>query len=46
MLGKTPDEIGEFRKRNIEGYNFLVTYIVHQAKEQERQRRRAKSRRK
>jgi hypothetical protein len=43
LLGKTPDEIGKYRKESPDGYNFLVYYIIHQAKEQEKQMKKMKA---
>ena len=39
MLSKTPEELGAYRIKNLNGYNFLVAYMVNQAEEQEKHRK-------
>ena len=45
MLSKTPDELGVYRKKNPDGYNFLVSYMVYQSKEREKAAKKAKAKR-
>lgn len=45
MLSKTPDELGDYRKKNPDGYNFLVSYMVYQSKQMEKAQKKAKARR-
>lgn len=42
VLGKTPDELGVYRKASPDGYNFLVYSIIHQHKEHEKEMKKLK----